>query len=65
MPAFYSLTMIFNILCGLILLDEIPRYGTGNLIGIFLGMLVSVSGIFVLGAKKNYIANAAEKKQER
>ena len=62
MPVFYSLSMIFNIICGLILLGEASRYSTGKLIGISFAVIVAVSGIFVLGAKKNYIANADKKK---
>ena len=58
MPVFASLSQIFNIICGLILLGEASRYKTGNLIGISFAVIVTVSGIFVLGAKKNYIANA-------
>ena len=64
MPVFASLSTIFNIICGLILLGEASRYKTGNLIGISFAVLVTVSGIFVLGAKKNYIANAEKKEKE-
>ena len=62
MPVFFSLSLVFNIICGLILLGEASRYGTGNLIGISFAVLLTVSGIFVLGAKRNYLANAEKKK---
>ena len=64
MPVFMSLSLIFNIICGLILLGEASRYGTGNLIGISIAVIVSIVGIFVLGAKKNYLANAELKKNQ-
>ena len=46
------------------LLGEAKRYGTWNLVGISVAVIIAVSGIFVLGAKKNYIANAEKKKKE-
>ena len=64
MPVFFSLSIVSNIICGLILLGEADRYGTGNLIGISFAVLITVSGIFVLGAKKNYLANAERKRLE-
>ena len=64
MPVFYSLAMVFNILCGLFLLGESPRYGTGRLIGIWIAVIICVIGIFILGYKKNYIANEEAKKDE-
>ena len=65
MPVFYSLAMVFNILCGLFLLGESPRYGTGRLIGIWIAVIICVIGIFILGYKKNYIANEEAKKDEK
>ena len=56
MPVLYSLSMVFNVVCGLLLLGEAERYPTGNLIGISFAVCVSVSGIFVLGLKKTLIA---------
>ena len=51
MPVFHSMTMIFNIISGLILLGEGSRYPTGKLVGISVSVVVSCVGIFVLGAK--------------
>ena len=62
---FASLSQVFSVICGLILLGEASRYKTGNLIGISLAVIVTVSGIFVLAAKKNYIANVEKKEKEK
>ena len=59
-PVFYSTNMIFNSVCGLILLGEAARYSTGNLIGISIGVAITVAGIFVLAMKKNLIAKEGE-----
>lgn len=63
-PVFFSMNMIFNIVCGLILLGEADRYPTGNIVGISIGVVITVAGILVLGKKTNFIAKDAEVKEE-
>jgi len=65
MPVFYSMNMIFNIVCGLVLLGEASRYPTSKIIGICIGLIIAVIGILVLGYKKTYIDTEEEKKKER
>jgi len=47
--------MIFEVIAGLTVLGEADRYSTSHLVGISIGMIVSVSGIFVLGCKKTEV----------
>ena len=61
-PVFVSTSMIFNIICGLVLLGEADRYKTSHLIGISFSVIVTIFGIFVLGYKKTYIAEGDKQK---
>ena len=64
MPIFYSNCMIWEVICGLILLGEAERYSTSHLVGISIGVIVTVLGIFVLGGKKAQIAIEDEKERQ-
>ena len=44
--------MIFEVIAGLTVLGEAPRYSTTDLVGITLGIIIACGGIFVLGYKK-------------
>ena len=54
--------MIFEVISGLTILDEAPIYSTSHLIGISIGVVITVIGILVLGNKKTLIARDGEKK---
>ena len=56
--------MIFEVIAGLTILGEGERYSTKNLIGICAGMVVSVSGIFVLGYKKSSMEEEKDDDEE-
>ena len=58
--------MIFNIISGLVLLGEADRYPTGHIVGISIGVVITIAGIFVLGSKRSLLASENEsKKAER
>jgi len=54
--------MIFEVIVGLTILGEGNRYSTSHLIGISFGMIISISGIFVLGCKKNLVEAVSDDK---
>ena len=56
LPIYQSLNLVMGIICGLIILGEVERYKTANLIGIFLACIIVISGIILLGFKKTAIA---------
>lgn len=55
MPIFYSLCMIFEVIAGLTILGESDRYSAGALVGVAVGVIITVSGILILGWKKTAI----------
>ena len=63
MPVFYSVCMIFEVIAGLTILDEAQRYSTSHLVGISIGVIITVIGILVLGNKKTLLAKDEEKKK--
>ena len=63
-PIYESNCMIFKVIAGLTILGEDDRYSTGDLIGISIGIMITVSGIFVLGYKKTDIETTKDEKQE-
>ena len=56
--------MIFEVIAGLTILGEDDRYSTKDLIGITIGILITVSGIFVLGYKKTDMEPSQDENQE-
>lgn len=63
-PVYITLCMVFNIVCGLLLLGEGERYATANLFGISLGVIICICGVLVLG-KKRTMLGAVKKKEEQ
>lgn len=55
MPVYHSVSSIFSVVCGLIILGEAKRYSTGHIIGISICVMISCAGILVLGAKHSII----------
>jgi len=55
MPIFYSLCMIFEVIAGLTILGETDRYSAGGLVGVAIGVVITVAGILILGNKKTSV----------
>lgn len=62
MPVYQSVSMIFEVICGLTVLGESDRYKTSHLIGIFIGMIIATCGILILGCKKTQVEEEEKKR---
>ena len=59
MPVYMSLCMIFEVIVGLTILGESKRYSSGRLVGVFIGVIITVAGILILGWKKTAMERKA------
>ena len=50
-PVYQSTSMIFSVVAGLTLLGEGSEYSTGHIVGIFIGIMIAIGGIFILSMK--------------
>ena len=54
-PVYQSTSMIFSVVAGLTLLGEGSEYSTGHIVGIFIGIMIAIGGIFILSMKQTAV----------
>ena len=61
MPTYFAQILIWNVLCGLVLLDEYRFYSTWKLVTICICSIVSFIGIQILAKKSSQESGRSEK----